>query len=158
MRTLGLWLYLEGEERKGSVQGDSQVSWVATGWQVGLWCVRSRRGQGSGEKFLHMGNHLHYAFCKSLCWRKGASKAKTTNTFIALKSGAKKRYGNDWSNLKCAYMAPAVITAKGSVIKATGKFSITVCCVTECPRTGTRKRQPTNLYSAHHHVSSPTSG
>lgn len=55
----------------------------------------------------------------------------------------------EWSNLKRAFMAPAVSTAKASVIKATGKVSITVCCVTECPRTGTRKKHNPQTFIQH---------
>lgn len=62
----------------------------------------------------------------------------------------------EWRNLKCAFIAPAVITAKASVIKATVKSSITVRCVTECPKTGIRKKTTHKPLFSHYYASSPT--
>lgn len=45
-------------------------------------------------------------------------------------------------------MAPAVITAKASGIKATEKSSVNVC-VTECPSTGTRKKDNPQTFIQH---------
>lgn len=58
-----------------------------------VWEEQEVWGGGAGyrEKFLNRDNHLHCALCKSLCWRRGASKANTANAFSALKIGAKKR-------------------------------------------------------------------
>lgn len=70
------------------------VNWVA-GWAActaGSGVEGAGGGMGNGEKFLNTDDHLHYALCKSLRWRRAAAKANTTNTLIALKSGAKNRY------------------------------------------------------------------
>lgn len=94
MSTLGLWLYLEGEGEKEKSAGDLQVSWESTGWKLRCrhsreWCGRSRRwGQGAERSSLTgtitstVLYASHYA---------GEGKLpKQTNTFTALKSGARK--------------------------------------------------------------------